>query len=274
MKIALHAITTMHANCMTEVRIAKDLGYDGIEFTAHKIKRFIDQGHDIRLLADACLQAGTPAICINALVEAEDGNVKSRDELLDECQLLSSIAQRLDCPTIQLVFLNHAPNVSWPQIRRPMARLVGELADIGADYSVQYQLEPIAWSPWHSLSQSLQVIEEANRRNVGMVIDFWHLWAGRQTTPDEVAQLDPQLIYGVHICDGKRPHPSEPWSEGKLRGYRLGDGDVPIADWVSAIKATGYDGFWSPETFSPVHWEYDLFDFAEDARTRIQSYTG
>jgi len=37
-----------------------------------------------------------------------------------------------------------------------------------------------------------------------MVIDFWQLWAGEETTPDEVAKLDSSLIYGVHFCDGIR----------------------------------------------------------------------
>ena len=36
----------------------------------------------------------------------------------------------------------------------------------------------------------LEVIEEADRDNVGLVLDFWHLWAGGKTTPADVAKLD------------------------------------------------------------------------------------
>jgi len=276
MKIAHHGLTTMHTNCLTDVRIARDLGYDGVEFTSAKLKRFLGQGYDISVLVQACEQAGIPVTCGGALPDTADGQVKPRDELLAECEMLSAAAEALGCPTLQLVFFNQsqAPDQSWPEIRSGIAALVRELADIGKAHGVQFQLEPIAWCPFHSLSQSLEVIEAAGRDNVGVVIDFWHLWSGRDTTPDEVARLDPDLIYGIHICDGKRPAPGEPWVETELRGYLLGDGDVPVEEWVAAVKVTGYDGVWSPETLSPVHWEYDLFDLARDAKERIEKYVG
>jgi sugar phosphate isomerase/epimerase len=60
------------------------------------------------------------------------------------------------------------------------------------------------------------VIEEADRDNVGLVLDFWHLWAGGKTTPADVAKLDKSLIYGVHLCDGFRPVQGEEWPNEKL----------------------------------------------------------
>ena len=50
MILAQHALTTMHCNCMTEVRMAKDLDYGGIEFLGAKIHRFIDNGADLNKL--------------------------------------------------------------------------------------------------------------------------------------------------------------------------------------------------------------------------------
>ena len=253
MKIALHTVTTMHSNCLTDVRIASELGYEGIELIAPKVKRFLNQGYEISTLAQVCEQASIPVTCINALADTEDDAVKSREVLLAECEMLSAAAEVLSCPTIQLVFFNQfqEPNQSWSESRRDLAALVGELADIGQVHGVQFQLEPIAWCPFHSLAQSLEIIDDAERDNVGMVIDFWHLWAGCDTLPDEVARLDANLIYGIHICDGKRPDPGQLWVETELRGYLLGDGDVPVVDWVAAVKATGYDAVWSPETLSP-----------------------
>ena len=272
MKIALHSVTTMHSNCLTDVRIARDLGYDGLEIIAPKLKRFLDNGHDISELADACRQANIPVVCINALADTEVGRVKSKAELLAECELLCAAAEALVCPTVQLVLFNIAADDDWPDVRREVASLAGELADIGAQHGVQFQLEPIAWTPFHSLSQSLEVINVAARGNLGTVVDFWHLWAGGDTSPDEVARMDAAQIYGIHICDGKRPAPGAEWVETELRGYLLGDGDVPIVDWVAAVKATGYNGVWSPETLSPVHWEYDLYDLARDAKARIEKF--
>ena len=272
MKIALHTVTTMHSNCLTDVRIAHELGYDGLEIIAPKLKRFLSNGHDISELAATCQRAEIPVTCINALADSAAGKPKTRDELLAECEMLSTAAEALACPTIQLVFFNIPAGGDWPTIRQDVAALAGELADIGATNSIRFQLEPIAWTPFRTLSQSLEVIDVAARENLGTVVDFWHLWAGGDTRPDEVARMDAAQIYGIHICDGKRPAPGEEWIETKLRSYLLGEGDVPVADWVAAVKATGYEGVWSPETLSPPHWELDLFAAARDAKTRIEKY--
>ena len=61
------------------------------------------------------------------------------------------------------------------------------------------------------------------------------------------------MIYGVHFCDGKRREGLTVNDEAELRGFLIDEGDIPIKDWVDAVKATGYDGTWSAETYSPAH---------------------
>jgi sugar phosphate isomerase/epimerase len=274
MLLALHALTTMHCNCLTEVRLAHDLGYQGIEFVVSKYWRYLEQGGRPEALRLACEQAGTPAVCLNALVPADRFGAEEHKALLDECERLSAAAAGLGCPTIQLVFLTRLAGYPWPEVRRLTARNAAELADIGRGHGIRFQLEPLAWAPMHSLEQTLEVIAEAGRDNLGLVVDFWHLWAGEATTPDDVARLDKSLIYGIHICDGKRRAPESLWDEGQLRGYLPGDGDIPLRDWVAAVKATGYDGVWSAETYSPRHWEADLYDLAATCRDRTLAYIG
>jgi sugar phosphate isomerase/epimerase len=274
MKLALHALTTMHCNCLTEVRIARDLGYEGIEFSVGQFQRYLVNGGQAAALRAACVQANTPAVCLNALVHADRQQPAERQALLEECEQLSAASAALGCPTIQLVFLMELAEYPWPEVRQLTARNAAALADIGRAHGIRFQLEPIAWSPLRSLAQTLEVIDEAGRDNLGLVVDFWHLWAGEATMPDEVARLDPNLIYGIHICDGKRRAPGALWDEGKQRGYLPGEGDIPIAEWVAAVKATGYDGVWSAETYSPTHWEADLYDLAADCRDRVRSYIG
>ena len=38
---------------------------------------------------------------------------------------------------------------------------------------------------------------------IGILLDFWHLYTS-DTTPDEVAKLDKNMILGVQICDSAR----------------------------------------------------------------------
>jgi len=272
MLLALHSLTTRHCNCLTEVRLARDTGYQGIEFMVAKYLRYLDNGGTPQALRDACAAAGTPAVCLNALVPVDRFDPAGHAALLAECERLSTAAAGLGCPTIQLVFLTELAGYPCPEVRKHTARNAAEMCDIGRAHGIRFQLEPIAWSPMHSLAQTLEVIAEAGRDNLGTVVDFWHLWAGEATTPDDVARLDKNLIYGIHICDGKRRSPGALWDEGAQRGYLPGEGDIPVADWVAAVKATGFDGVWSAETYSPRHWEDDLFDLAADCRERVLSY--
>ena len=131
----------------------------------------------------------------------------------------------------------------------------------------------LATSILQNRDQALEVVRAAGRDNVGLVIDFWHLWAAGETLPAEVAGLDRRLIYGIHFCDGKKPaDPTQAWDELALRSYLPGAGDVPIQEWVAAVKATGYDGSWSSELISPRHWEWELGEVARQTRELMAKY--
>lgn len=269
----MHGLSTMHCNMATEIRLARETGYDALEVLDSKLVRYLDQGFRAEELVPLFKQYEIQPVCINALKSIERVIPEQRQQLLAEAERLSAAAQAIGCPTIQLVPFCGLAGLPEEEIMDLTARNMAEIADIGKRHGVRFQLEVIAWSPIHSLKQGLQLIEMVERENVGMVIDFWHLWAGEDTTPDEVANLDKNLIYGIHFCDGKRIPKSGAWTEEGCRGYLPGEGDIPIREWVAAVLATGYDGSWSSELLSPRHWEWDLNEVAIRCRELMELYT-
>jgi len=272
MIITMHGLSTMHCNIRTDIRIADETGYDGLEIVESKLLRYLNQGLKAEDLLPIFARHAVRPVCINALKSIERIEPAERQALLAEAERLCAAAEVLGCPTIQLVPFCGLEGRPWREVLRLTARNIADIADIGMRHGVRFQLEPIAWSPIHSLSQSLQVIQEAERDNVGMVIDFWHLWAGEETTPDEVAKLDSSQIYGVHFCDGIRHTKGSEWVEEDLRGYLPEEGDIPVAEWVSAVRSTGFDGVWSSELLSPKHWEWDLWEIARETKVRMERY--
>ncbi len=272
MIITMHGLSTMHCNIQTDIRIAKDTGYDALEIVESKLLRYMNCGFKVEDLVPLFKKCSIRPVCINALKDIERIKPKERKELMVEAGRLCRAAEVLKCPTIQLVPFCGLKGRPWKEVLRLTARNVADIADIGKRHGVRFQLEPIAWSPIHSLSQSLQVIEEAGRDNVGMVIDFWHLWAGEETTPDEVAKLNGSMIYGVHFCDGIRHPKGKKWVEEELRGFLPGEGKIPIKEWVRAVKSTGFDGVWSSELLSPRHWEWDLWEIARETKALMEQY--
>ena len=61
------------------------------------------------------------------------------------------------------------------------------------------------------------------------------------------------MIYGVHFCDGKRKAGLTVNDEPELRAFLPGEGDSDIKEWMAAVKATGYNGNWLAEIYSPKH---------------------
>lgn len=268
----MHGLSTMHCNVVSEIRLAWETGYDALEIVESKLLRYLDQGLGAEELVPTFARYGIRPVCINALKSIERVEPGERRQLMAEAERLCEAARAIGCPTIQLVAFTGLEGRSEDEIMRLVAANVAEIADIGRAQGIRFQLEPIAWSPIHSLRQSLELIKMAGRDNVGMVIDFWHLWAGGATEPDEVARLDRSVIYGVHFCDGKRIPRGQPWTEEGLRSYLPGEGDIPIRDWVAAVKATGYVGSWSSELLSPRHWEWDLREIAVRCRELMEQY--
>ena len=84
--------------------------------------------------------------------------------------------------------------------------------------------------------------------------------------------MDKLKIYAVHFSDGIRRKKDTKWIETDLRGFMLGEGEINIKEWADAVKNTGFDGVYSPEIYSPRHWEWDVLEVAIESRERMEKY--
>ncbi len=270
---ALHGQTTFHNNLITDIRIAREAGFEALEIITPKLLRYLDTGLTAEDIVPVFQKHSILPACIDILGDIERIEPDEHKQLLEETERLCRVAQILNCPTIQINPFCGLAGRPWQEIIRLTAKNMAEIADIGKQYGVRFQLEGAAWTPIHSLAQCLEVIEAAGRDNIGLVLDFWHLWATRKTTPDDIANLDKALIYGVHFCDGFRPEPGEAWpDETLLRGVLPGDGNIPLKEWVAAVQATGFDGICSVELLGRKAWEADTLEIAKEVKTRFEQY--
>lgn len=266
MELGLHTGTIMHTNLMLDIRVAREAGYDAIEFTIPKLVRFLDAAHppDEILTALGSLRLAL----INSFLHIERQEPEFRQQLLQQCQRICQVAQSLGCPSLQVVALNDLRGEPWPEIRSKVARSLAELADIAARYSVTLALEPVAFTPLRSLSQALEVLDAAGRDNVGLCLDTFHLWAA--ATPwREVAALDPARIVVAHLSDATTCKGQE-WSDAD-RDVLLGEGILPLREAIDAIRSTGYDGLWCVESLGAYYWEWDPFLLAQEMEQRARS---
>jgi sugar phosphate isomerase/epimerase len=273
MKATLHGQVTLHCNILTDIRIAEECGYSAIELHTDKLVRYLDSGMTAARLKAVLEEKGVEAAAIDIIGGIEEQGSAEKKRLFDLTERLCEVASVIGAPTIQVNAFSGLAGKPEKEILRLTAENLRVIADIGKSQNIRFQFEGAAWTPLHTLQQCLKLIDLTERDNVGLVIDFWHFWASRGASPEEISRLDPSMIYGVHLCDGLRPDVGAAWpDERELRGYLPGDGMLPVKEWMDAVRSTGFDGFVSGEFLNFIFWERDLWDVALEMRKRIEIY--
>jgi sugar phosphate isomerase/epimerase len=275
MLIGLHNLAAKHANLLTSLRIARDTGYAGVEIGADKLRRYLAQGFTVESLRPHLQQ--TPPIGLSYVQDIERQEPREYESLRNECEAICAMAEQLGCPMVQLLTGPLDPNGpyrglagrAWPEMCRLTANNLRALSEIGKAHGVRFYLEALAFTPLHRLDQQLELLAETACAEVGLVLDFYHLWGGG-TRPDEIARVNKDLIFCVDFCDSADSFGGcgDPLQRG--RDVWTGGGRIPLKEWVDAVRATGFDGVWRCELLSPRYWELDPWQTARDLKSFLE----
>lgn len=139
--------------------------------------------------------------------------------------------------------------------RAQVAQGLDELAPYAADRGVRLGIEPL--HPMYcadrsvvcTLAQALDLAEKFPAKQVGVVIDTYHVWW--DATVYDTVRRAAGRIAGFHINDWGVPLPA-----GALLGRRLpGDGCIDITRLAQAVFETGFDGPVEVEVLNEEIWD-------------------
>lgn len=275
MLIALHSLAAKHTNLVTNIRIAKETGYAGVEISGEKLKRYLAQGFRNENLREQLKE--TPALGLSYVQDIERQAPKEYAALVEECEAMCSLAEQIHCPMIQLLtgpLDPHGPykglaDKPWPEMRKLTAKNLRALAEIGKRHRVRFYLEALTFTPLHQLQQQIELVDETACDNVGLVLDFYHLWDSG-THPEEIARVDKKHIFCVDFCDSLDGFGERGDIQQRGRDVWTGGGKIPLKEWVDAVRATGFDGIWRCELLSPKYWELDPWQTARDLKSFLE----
>lgn len=268
MKIALNGATTMRADLATDLNAAKSAGFDYLEIWAAKLRAFLKEKSTSEL-NDLFTQSGLSPLSINSIEHVTFRDQQAYDSIKHECEELSRIANAVGCPCM-VVVPGRLPNGGAPRdaIVAESIKVLDELCDIAGAHGVSLAFEFLGQTDCSvpTLDLAAEIVSEADRANLGIVIDSFHFYAGGSTFA-MIEALDPNLIQIFHINDAE----DLPRTELEDRHRLLpGLGILPLREMLSSFRHIGYDKVASVEIFRPEYWERDPFELARDARAATE----
>jgi sugar phosphate isomerase/epimerase len=123
----------------------------------------------------------------------------------------------------------------------------------------------------NNLATALELARRVDHAAVGVLVDTYHLYAGPSKLEDlDLLAAHPGRLRFVHVDDVPAARPRELWTDADR--VLPGDGDLPLAHMLGAIRRSGYTGDVSLELFNAevaARWQVDPAGVAAEAFRRV-----
>ena len=268
MLLGLNGATTMQADLATDIKVAGAAGFQALEIWAKKLDAYLAHNHLDDLNTLLRRQRLLPA-SINSIERITFRPAEEYAAVRARCEELCAWAQALGCDKVVVV-----PSPT-PEVGASRAEVVAEsvqvLRDLGAiaaprGVKIAFEFLGFPWCSVRTLDLCWEIVRGVDRTNVGLVIDTCHFYAG-DSALSSIEAVPAEKIFIFHINDVER-RPKETIEDA----HRLlpGEGVIPLAEIVGALRRIGFDGLCSVELFRPAYWERDPAELAVAARAAAE----
>jgi sugar phosphate isomerase/epimerase len=246
----------------------KEIGFDTIDIFCDPL----DMRPDERaLVRDACRELDLPikSICCVALGLIDPNPAVQRFHV-DRCKAYLDLCREYGCDNLLLVTGEYIwnreiipPAEQW-KTGVTNVRTLGEYG-AGLNLEIALELEPFHLSLINSVDTMLEFLDDVDLpATVRANCDISHLHL-RRIEPAEVTRLTSRIAH-VHLSD----------CDGKVHGdLPPGRGVTPIADYLVAIRDTGFDGTvsieleYAPEPDRIVEWVTEAYEKTDEIMQRL-----
>ena len=271
MKLALNGATTMHADLVTDIKAASAAGFELLEIWARKLREYLETNTpaDLKKMFE---ENNLQPYSINSIEHVTFREDKDYEKIKAECEVLSAIAGEIGCPYVVVVPGKLPENTTKDAIVDESVRVLNELGDIAEKHNVSLAFEFLGQTDCsvQTLDLAEEIIEKVNRKNICVVIDTFHFYAGNSSF-EAIDKLNPEKLFIFHINDAE-DLPKEKLTDAE-RLYP-GLGILPIREIKEHFDKIGYDRMASIEIFRPEYWEQDPFEVARKAKVATEEVLG
>lgn len=260
-QLLLDTISIKQVPLAEKIHITAEAGYDGIELRGNDLAQWSQAGHSLEKLADLIAQDGlvAPTLCTEVDVyHWHHGRPMDDPDFVTALKQYFDQCQRLGCRMLFFPVMDTRGNLD------ETVRNFAWLCDQAASLDLTIALEFIGHVPKvDTIGTAWQVLQAANRRNSGIVVDIFHFYRGGSRLAD-LERIPPDRISVVHLDDAM-PLPLNELIGAKHRLYP-GDGVAPVREVVDSLRRNEYQGPYCVELFNEEYWASDALEVARRAR--------
>jgi 4-hydroxyphenylpyruvate dioxygenase len=217
--------------------------FKGVEIFENDLLSFSGTPRDARRMIE---DLGLETITFQPFRDFEGMPEPQRSKVFARAERKFDVMQELGCDLL-MVCSNVSPD-SLGGIDRAAADF-HELGERAARRGMRVAFEALSWGRHiHDYRDSWEVVRRAAHPAVGLTLDSFHILA-RGTDLAAIRSIPNDRIFLVQMADAPRLDMDFlSWS----RHYRCfpGQGELPVADFMRNLHATGFDGLLSLEIFN------------------------
>lgn len=173
---------------------------------------------------------------------------------------------------ILVVYSGARAGHTYNHARRLIQGALAELIPTATKLGVTLAVEPMhpgcasGWTFLTSIEDVLALLAAVGNPQVKMVLDTYHL--GQEPGfVDRIAEIASQVAI-VQLGDAKQP------PDGEQNRCRLGEGTIPLAEIIAALKTAGYDGYYDVELLGEEIETSDYHSLLEHAKQAFDELVG
>lgn len=265
MRLALNGATIMHSPLADDLEIAAETGFTALEVWAGKLDAYMAE-HSLEELGGRMASLGIQPWCINSIENITPRDALGRARIIEQLERTAAIARAIGAPSIVVVPGCAKDGVSRSAAITDAVEVLRLMSDVVGDVGLAFEFLGKPGCSVPTLDMAIEIVVQADRSNVGMVIDTYHFYAGGSAIAD-IAGVPIEKLFVVHL-NGCEDLPKAELTDA----HRLfpGEGVIPIDEILRAIRARGFDGTMSIEIFRPEYWKRDPRGVAREARTKAE----
>lgn len=238
---------------------AQSAGFGHIGLDVPSIEEFLDTGASLEDLRDALTAHDLTCTDLVVLVVGPD-----RRAALDRAERISEIAAII---RPELCVLAVAEPVDWADLVTTVRDCASLLSSVGVRLAVEYS----AYTHLSNLGDAYRLCDEVGWERAGVLLDSLHVFRAG-TSWEELAALRSGQVSMVQFSDALAVRPADLVDDSRNARRLPGDGELPLRQFVRAVRATGFDGPVAPEVLSSAVRQGDPGQFAHAIHRALVEY--